>query len=60
MAECAGCRSVLFDIGGGEEGEQSTIEADDDTEVEFVKKAVRPGKPTDRQTEEHRMAHLPL
>ena len=52
----AGRDDMLFDV---EEGEEINIEADDDTEVEPGKKAIGPGKPTDQQIEEHRMAHLP-
>jgi hypothetical protein len=48
----AGRDAMLFDV---EEGEEINIEADDDTEVEPVKKAIDPGKPTDQQIEEHRM-----
>ena len=59
MAKDAGCRNVLFDIEDGAEGEEVNIEAGVDTEVEPVKKAVDPGKPTDSQIEEHRMTHLP-
>ena len=59
MAKDAGCRNVLFDIEDGAEGEEVNIEADVDTEVEPVKRAVDPGKPTDSQIEEHRMTHLP-
>ena len=43
----------------GGEGEEVNIEAGDDTEVEPVKRATDPGKPTDQQIEEHRMTHLP-
>ncbi len=59
MAKDTGCRNVLFDVEGGAEGEEVNIEAGVDTEVEPVKRAVDPGKPTDNQIEEHRMAHLP-
>jgi hypothetical protein len=54
-----GCSSALFDIVDGEEGEEINIETDIDTEVEPIKKAVDPGKPTDSQIEEHRLTHLP-
>ena len=59
MTGDAGCRNVLFDIEDGAEGEEVNIEAGDDTEVGLVKNAVDPGKPTDTQIEEHRMAHPP-
>ena len=59
MAKDAGCRNVLFDVEDGAEGEEVNIEAGVDTEVEPVKRAVDPGKPTDNQIEEHRMTHLP-
>ena len=59
MTEDAGCRNVLFDIEDGPEGEEINIEAEEDTEVEPVKKAADPGKPTDAQIAEHRMTHLP-
>ena len=59
MAEDSGCTGGLFDVVEGEEGEQINIEADDDTEVEPVKRVVDPGKPTEQQIEEHRMTHLP-
>ena len=59
MTEDAGCRNVLFDIEDGPDGEEINIEAEEDTEVEPVKKAADPGKPTDAQIEEHRMTHLP-
>ena len=42
MTEDTGCRNVLFDIEDGAEGEEVNIEADVDTEVEPVKKAVGP------------------
>ena len=40
---------MLFDVENGEEGEEISIEADADTEVEPVKSATDPGKPTDKQ-----------
>ena len=58
MAEDAGCRSGLFDVVEGDGGEEISIEAEE-TEVEPVKHAVDPGKPTEKQIEEHRMTHLP-
>ena len=54
-----GNSNVLFDVENGEEGEEISIEADADTEVEPVKTATDPGKPTDKQIEEHRTTHLP-
>ena len=54
-----GNENVLLDIEDGEEGEEFNIEADADTEVEPVKTATNPGKPTDKQIEEHRITHLP-
>ena len=59
MAGDSGCTGGLFDVVGGDGGEQINIEADDDTEVEPVKRVVDPGKPTEQQIEEHRMTHLP-
>ena len=59
MTKDAGCGLELFDIEDGDEGEEINIEADVDTETEPIKRAVDPGKPTDRQIEEHRMTHLP-
>ncbi len=60
MAEDASLRDVLFDTEEGEEGEEISIEAGNDTEVEPVKVAADPGEPTDRQIEEHRMTHIPF
>ena len=54
-----GNTNVLSDIEGGEEGEEITIEADADTEVEPVNTATDLGKLTDKQIEEHRATHLP-
>ena len=59
MTEDVGCSSALFDITDGEGGEEINIETDVGTEVEPVREAVDPGKPTDRQIEEHRLTHLP-
>ncbi len=59
MTEDAGCALALFDIEDGEGGEEINIEADVGTEVGLVRRAVGPGKPTDRQIEEHRTTHLP-
>ena len=50
---------MLVDVKVGEGGEEISIEAGADTEVEPVKTATGPGKPTDRQIEEHRATHLP-
>jgi hypothetical protein len=57
--EDASRRSMLFDVEDGGEGEEIKIETEDDAEVEPVKVATDPGKPTDRQIEEHRLTHLP-
>ena len=57
--EDVGREGVLFDIEDGEAGDEVGIEMED-TEVEPVRKAVDPGKPTDKQIEEHRMTHLPF
>ena len=46
--EEAGRDYMLFDV---EEGEGVNVKAGDDTEVEPVKKAIDPGKPTDQQIE---------
>ncbi len=51
---------MRFDIEDGEEGEEVSIETGDDTAVEPVRIAADPGKPTDRQIEEHRMTHIPF
>ena len=50
----------LLDIEDGEEGEEISIQTDVDTEVEPVRRAVDPGKPTEKQIEEHRTTHLPF
>ena len=55
-----GNENVLFDVEDGEEGEEISIEAEAETEVEPVKTATDPGKPTDKQIEEHRITHLPF
>ena len=60
MAEDASLRNVLLDTEEGEEGEEVSIEAGDDTDVEPVKVAADPGGPTERQIEEHRMTHIPF
>ena len=60
MAEDASQGRCLFDIEDGEDGEEISIEAGNDTEVEPVRIAADPGKPTDRQIEEHRMTHIPF
>jgi hypothetical protein len=57
--EDASRRSMLFDVEDGDEGEEIKIETEDDAEVEPVKVATDPGKPTDKQIEEHRLTHLP-
>ena len=51
---------MLLDIEDGEEGDEVKIEDDIDEEVEPVKVATDPGKPTERQIEEHRATHLPF
>ena len=51
MTEDTGCTGGLFGVVGGDGGEQINIEADDDTEVEPVKRVVDPGKPTGQQVE---------
>ena len=50
---------MLFDVEDGEGGEEISIEADADTEVGPGKTATDPGRPTDKQIEEHRATHLP-
>ena len=49
----------VFDIESGAEGEEVRIENDLDSEVEPVKTAIDPGRPTERQVEDHRPTHLP-
>ena len=48
--EDVGRESVLFDVEDDEAGGEISIETED-TEVEPAKKAVDPGKPTDKQIE---------
>ena len=55
----AGSESMLLDIEGGEEGDEVIIERDTDYECEPIRMAADPGKPTDRQIEEHRLTHVP-
>jgi len=54
-----GIDDMLLDIEDGKEGDEINIE-DDDEEVEPVRMAADPGKPTERQIEEHRATHLPF
>ena len=58
MAQDAGCDEV-FDVEDVAEGEEVRIDGDIDGEIEPVKMATDPGKPTERQVEEHRRTHLP-
>ena len=51
---------MLLDIENGEEGYEVIIKDDVDEEVEPVRIAPDPGKPTERQIEEHRITHLPF
>ena len=51
---------MLLDIENGEEGDEVIIKDDVDEEVEPVRIAPDPGKPTERQIEEHRITHLPF
>ena len=60
MAEDEGCERGFFEVIEGEDGEEVNIDSGNDTEVEPLKRAVDPGKPTDQQIEEHRMTHLPF
>ena len=60
MTEDASLSNVLLDTEEGEEGEEVSIETGNDTEVEPVKVATDPGRPTERQIEEHRMTHIPF
>ena len=56
----AGAENMLFDIEDGDEGDEVNIQGDVDTEVEPVRTAADPGKPTERQIEEYRASHLPF
>ena len=47
----AGAENMLFDIEDGDEGDEVNIQGDVDTEVEPVRTAADPGKPTARQFE---------
>ena len=58
--EDEGAEDMLLDMEEGDEGDQVDIQEDVDEEVEPVRTAADPGKPTDRQIEEHRTSHLPF
>ena len=60
MAEDASLQNVLLDTEQGEEGEEISIQEGADIEVEPVKVATDPGRPTESQIEEHRMTHIPF
>ena len=59
ISKDADVEDVLLGMEDGEEGDEVNIEENVDTEVEPVRMAADPGKPTDRQIEEHRACHLP-
>mgnify|MGYP002809105956 CR=1 FL=1 len=60
MGGDASLRKMLFDTENGDDGEEISIDAGADTEVEPVKIAADLGMPTDRQVEEHLMTHIPF
>ena len=51
------CGAEVFDV---EDDEEIKISDDIDGETETIKMASDPGKPTQRQVEEHRRTHLPF
>ncbi len=59
MAKDTGCIEELCDFEDGDEGEEIKIKDGEDTEVEPIKIASDPGKPTERQVAEHRLTHIP-
>ena len=60
MAYDGSLRNVLFDMENGGGGEEISTDAGAYTEVEPVKVAAGPGRPTDRQIDEHKMTHIPF
>ena len=60
MAEDASLQNVLLDTEQGNDGEEISIQEGEDAEVEPVKVATDPGRPTESQIEEHRMTHIPF
>ena len=63
MTKGGGCKDVLNTEASSEdvaEGEEVLIRDEIDEEVDPIKMAPDPGKPTERQIEEHRRIHLPF